>query len=837
VDYAIISGNIINSSGTAGFTKSGDGLLYLPGTNTYNGNTILGGGALLGDFGTGIPTNTTMVLMGGVFQPLNATSITRNIGIGSGQICWNTSAAGGGFAAHTNNINVNLFGDSRMISWGTDQSQNIIGPLKFNNVFSVGSVSFANSLNLAGGARTIQVDGTVADLSGAISGGSGSSLTKTGVATLTLSGTASNTYSGQTILKDGALNLNKTNAIAVPGDLIFDGTTASVVRLIRSNQLSSTSNVIWNDSTSSNYHYLEILGNTQTVASISNRTGFSIIENTESETGIGNGVLTVQNSTDCFYKGWMRNSNNGSGTLGLTKAGAGTLTLASCWYEGWGGYSYTGTTTISAGKLLLQDVNGFASPVVNNSALELRSSKAGLTFGQPISGTGSLSVSSDTTSGVVFLSNSTSNTYAGNTTLRGGGLVLNTTGGAIAIPGNLTITDAGNGYQTFVGLFAPNQFAATSSITFNGSAPGTTSFYMYGNAQTLAGINDSSGNALIGNGSADTPCTLTLSNCNSSYGGIITDYGPAPLSLVKTGGGQLTLNGTGVINLTGGITVNGGVLYLAKTSGVAVPGVLNMTATSGTSWVVVQGNNQLSTNATLNFPVGNYPYYPHFLLAGYNVTVAGISDSTGTGVIENMEDTAANTATLTINNSTNSFFNGFLRNAYSGNAPLAVIKNGAGTLTLSGNYANDFTGGLTINAGTVDFENTENDVAHPYTVNAGGHLVLNGVQLAAAASAMSLIAASETEDYANAVPDTNNGTMSIVGSTYFNARNLVGTGTLMVKDDAVVYAHSLVQDTLVIGGTSSYSPAVAVPEPGTMILLSLGVMALAGVGIGRKNRG
>jgi hypothetical protein len=56
----------------------------------------------------------------------------------------------------------------------------------------------------------------------------------------------------------------------------------------------------------------------------------------------------------------------------------------------------------------------------------------------------------------------------------------------------------------------------------------------------------------------------------------------------------------------------------------------------------------------------------------------------------------------------------------------------------------------------------------------------------------------------------------------------------MVQDNAVVYAHSLVQDTLVIGGTSSFSPAAAVPEPGTMMLLAFAALALAGVGIRRK---
>jgi hypothetical protein len=66
--------------------------------------------------------------------------------------------------------------------------------------------------------------------------------------------------------------------------------------------------------------------------------------------------------------------------------------------------------------------------------------------------------------------------------------------------------------------------------------------------------------------------------------------------------------------------------------------------------------------------------------------------------------------------------------------------------------------------------------------------------------------------------------------------SIYGSGVTEIGDNAVLYVHSLVQDTLVIGGGSN-SPAIAVPEPGTMMLLALGVLALVGVGIGRKNRG
>jgi autotransporter-associated beta strand protein len=272
-------------------------------------------------------------------------------------------------------------------------------------------------------------------------------------------------------------------------------------------------------------------------------------------------------------------------------------------------------------------------------------------------------------------------------------------------------------------------------------------------------------------------------------------------------------------------------LVLQKTSGYAISG--NIAIDSGALCVV--NPNQIVPTAAVSFTGAQVGA---LLLYGNTVTVTSLSSTSGGNVGNTAGAVGPGNGTLVVNNASNcSYYGAIYNNVAGGTGLTAVTKNGAGTLYLYGNAANDFTGGLTINAGMVDFENTENDVAHPYTVNPGGHLVLNGTQLAAAASAMSLIAASETDDYANAVPDTNNGTMSIVGSTYFNARNLVGTGTLMVKDDAVVYAHSLVQDTLVIGGTSSYSPAVAVPEPGTMMLLAFAALALAGIGIGRKNRG
>ena len=81
------------------------------------------------------------------------------------------------------------------------------------------------------------------------------------------------------------------------------------------------------------YSYFELLGNNQTLAGISDVYGRGIIENAEQESGVDNtGTLTINNTADCAYAGYIRNGDlaaNGASTglLALVKSGPGTLTL------------------------------------------------------------------------------------------------------------------------------------------------------------------------------------------------------------------------------------------------------------------------------------------------------------------------------------------------------------------------------------------------------------------------------------------------------------------------------------------------------------------------------
>jgi autotransporter-associated beta strand protein len=97
-------------------------------------------------------------------------------------------------------------------------------------------------------------------------------------------------------------------------------------------------------------------------------------------------------------------------------------------------------------------------------------------------------------------------------------------------------------------------------------------------------------------------------------------------------------------------------------------------------------------------------------LLGNQQTLAGIVDSSGRGIIENAEQQSgiSSNGTLTINNTANCTYGGYIRNGdFAANGAstglLALVKSGPGTLTLLGGNCSAYTGGLTVNAGTLDY--------------------------------------------------------------------------------------------------------------------------------------
>ena len=108
-------------------------------------------------------------------------------------------------------------------------------------------------------------------------------------------------------------------------------------------------------------------------------------------------------------------------------------------------------------------------------------------------------------------------------------------------------------------------------------------------------------------------------------------------------------------------------------------------------------------------------------LLGHSLTVAGISDVNGLAFVENAESEVGDgsTGVLIIDGAADSVYNGCFRdNNGTGTGKLALVKNGTGTLTLSRNRCGMYTGGLTVNAGTLDYS-AGTLPACDYTINGG----------------------------------------------------------------------------------------------------------------------
>ena len=277
----------------------------------------------------------------------------------------------------------------------------------------------------------------------------------------------------------------------------------------------------------------------------------------------------------------------------------------------------------------------------------------------------------------------------------------------------------------------------------------------------------------------------------------------------------MTISGASGNTYGGPTTITDGTLVLAKTSGYAIPG--DFTISNANTYVVVQNPNQFPATAKISFTgTGD----PHFEMYGNTVTVAGIS-GTGGGAIQNTEgESGPGNGTLIVNNTDNCSYHGIIRNNAGGSGTLALVKSGTGTLTLNGPYSSQFTGGLTVNGGTLDFNGASYLPACNYTI-AGG--TLNTRTLSQASLGTFQItggAVTGTGTLTSASPyDVQAGTVGVNLSGTNIALNKTGEGTVILTGaNSYTGATNITAGTLQLGAGGSTGSL----SSGTNIVISPG---------------
>jgi autotransporter-associated beta strand protein len=173
--------------GPGGLRKTGAGQMWLAASNSYEGLTTVAEGALsvLNPFGLGAIGAGTTVDDGATLE-LNFTGAPMPEALAIRGTGLNGNGALGGFGDVT------------------------LRPT-FPSIYAAIDLTTNATIAVAAGAR-LTVDGFISGIG---------PLTKAGRGTLVLANSNPNTYSGDTIVADGVLNLSKPNsAVSVPGDLI-----------------------------------------------------------------------------------------------------------------------------------------------------------------------------------------------------------------------------------------------------------------------------------------------------------------------------------------------------------------------------------------------------------------------------------------------------------------------------------------------------------------------------------------------------------------------------------------------------------------------------------------
>jgi len=450
--------NGVSSNNTVTLQKTGGGLLILSSSNSYSGGTILAAGTTNFVSG-GLGATGTVSFTGGTLQYAsgNGQDLSSRIGNSTGAISVDTGGNNVTFGSSLGSSNTagltklgsgtltlgasNSYSGTTTVTLGTlalgaanalgsgtlvlnggglTASANLTGTNKVTNDFFMAnnlslaadsaSVEFAGNINLSGVIRQITVNsGTgVTTFSGIISndGGAGFRIISTG--TTVLSGL--NTFTGTMEIRGGSpVLVSQINNSGVAGNL-GAGTT---IKLGSNN--STGSNLQYTGSGETTNRTVDLATSTGAISIEQAGTGLLKFSSNFTASGSGSKTLTLKGSTSGTGEiaGSIVN-NSVANITSLTKAGTGTWVLS-------GSSSYTGTTTVSAGTLL---VNGsITSPVVTGS---------GATLGGSGTISGSVAIQ---TGGSLAAGNSPGILSVGDLSLAGGLAAELGKSGALPVPG------------------------------------------------------------------------------------------------------------------------------------------------------------------------------------------------------------------------------------------------------------------------------------------------------------------------------------------------------------------------------------------------------------------
>ncbi|MFL6537420.1 MAG: autotransporter-associated beta strand repeat-containing protein, partial [Chthoniobacterales bacterium] len=717
-----------------------------------------------------------------------------------------------------------------------------------------GSHTITAPMTLANDLNIVTSSGTSMTLGGAIgeTGGARNVLVS-GTGSVTMGGSAANSFTGLTTVDSGTLNLNKTGGFDAIGSGGLQINAGAVTNLLVSNQISDLGAVLVSGA-------LNLGANSDTIGGL-NGDG--------SVTTAAGGTLTIggSNNLDSQFNGIISGAGtiakSGNGTFALTGAntfgGAGQTVTINAGRLAWNADANFGdtanTVTFNGGTLMFTDSFATARTMVLNAASTIDTNDNADSITGTISGSGALAKTGD---GVLTLAGA--NTYSGGTSITGGsssivsvsstanlgtgdltlsgGSVLATTG-TMSLPNAITLGATGGNTQPDGNTVSGILNVASGTTLTEGAAgvisggrlmkDGSGTVELFGTNTYTGGTYLHNGTLVVSNSASlggqanpadpfssgltiDNGATLQFAASFNSYpgrgillgtGGGAFDEGSGttqflngPIANVSGQGGGFTKTGAGTQGLggtntfVGDVTVAGGLLSISRDANLGAA-ANELYINSGATLRVEDGLD--SFGGTPSSPVlATFATSRQINLTGGNDTIE----------VKNYADTntsfgAGGAPAAPVSHLNTLTIDGLLTGAGT------LVKGGDGKLVLTNN-SNNYTGGTVVNAGTLSVSGASQLGLDSSGLTISDNAVFQATGSFETARSVTLGGTGGTFDVVPGVTETqdgvvggtgmlskiNDGVLALNATNTYSGGTSIGGGALQINSDASLGASS-----------------------------------------------